>query len=405
MPRFNTMSIPSKPLVTPRFPASPTPVITTTAMTENNNMPNLPSIPNLPNIPQVTTATSANNTTTSVSGSGSGSDQQQATIQKQKTVSMDMNTILPMANISNMMNMNMPLGMPNLLNINVQMGMPMIPSINMPMTMPNMGSALPTLGNIPSLPEGAENTFEPAVIIKQNQLIQQVQNKAGKRTHFSFESFLKKEYDFGLDPDRPACEYWIHSNGLSCPMKDECPLKHPAKGFKNKIVCKYWLRGLCKMGDNCDFLHEYNLSKMPECAHYAQTGTCAQGSDCVYLHVDPQTKVPECWNYTNMGFCPDGPKCTKRHVKRTICERYLTGFCPKGKGCEKQHPQFKVGLLHGRFKFLSDDEIIGKRLKDKMDYDAKIKLENDLKERQREERERGEGKELQSPNAVNSISV
>ena len=139
------------------------------------------------------------------------------------------------------------------------------------------------------------------------------------------------------------------------------------------------------MGDNCDFLHEYNLSKMPECAYYAANGVCSQSPECIYLHVDPKSKIPGCWNYTNMGFCPDGPKCSKRHIRRNICENYLTGFCPKGKDCNDSHPKFKLTLLNGRFKIISDEEILKKRLKDKEDYDAKMRLEKDLRERQRQD--------------------
>lgn len=188
------------------------------------------------------------------------------------------------------------------------------------------------------------------------------------RPRFRFENFLRKEYNFGLDPERPICEYWAGPG--SCPNGADCPNKHPSKVFGNKVVCKYWLRGLCKMGDDCDFLHEYNLAKMPECAYFAQTGTCQQGADCIYLHVDPQSKIPECHNYTNMGFCPEGPNCTRRHARRPLCPIYLTGFCPLGPNCPDSHPKFNPALLQGRLKIRKDEDILNARKKKPLVADA-----------------------------------
>ncbi len=196
-------------------------------------------------------------------------------------------------------------------------------------------------------------------------LIQQMMDKNKNRITFKFEPHLRRQFGFGLDPDRPICPFWNDSNGNTCPYGRDCPLKHPSKIFKNKIVCKYWLRGLCKMGDDCDFLHEYNLSKMPECAYYAANGVCLQADECIYLHVDPKSKIPECYNYSNLGFCPEGPKCPRRHVRKVMCPRYLAGFCPKGPECELAHPKFKPGLLlQSKFKIMTDEEIIAKRLQE-----------------------------------------
>ena len=346
------------------------------------------AIPNIPMVPPVgpNSGTNANNSNgggnngnvggTSGGGAGTG-------FPMNMKMNMPMNMNLPMG-MGMPVGMNMPMmpmGVPPMnmgINMNMNMGM----NMNMPPGVSNTAGGNAN-GMLPMQngPEMLESKYDPAIVMKQNQIIQQVQNKAQSRTHFAFEPFLNKEYNLGLDPDRPTCEYWIHSNGTDCPLGADCPLKHPSKIFKNKIVCKYWLRGLCKMGENCDFLHEYNLSRMPECAYYATNGVCTQSPECIYLHVDPQSKVPECWNYNNMGFCPDGPNCSKRHVRKVMCERYLAGFCPKGKDCEFTHPKFKLGLLHGRFKIFSDEELIGKRLKDKEDYENKIRLERDLKER------------------------
>lgn len=167
---------------------------------------------------------------------------------------------------------------------------------------------------------------------------------------FKFEPFLRNEYNFGLDPDRPVCPFFNHQfPTTSCPNGTNCPNKHPSQTFKNKLVCKHWLRGLCKKGDNCEFLHEYNLRKMPECVFYSKNGYCTQTPECLYLHIDPQSKIPECMNY-NAGFCLEGPNCKNRHVRRIVCPNFLAGFCPEGPECEFTHPKFNHQNLYLRIK-------------------------------------------------------
>lgn len=171
---------------------------------------------------------------------------------------------------------------------------------------------------------------------------------------FKFEGFLQKEYNFGLNPDRPICPMFNPLKPTTlCPNGTKCPNKHVPQMYNNKIVCKHWLRGLCKKNDHCEFLHEYNLRKMPECLFYLKNGFCTQTPECLYLHVDPQSKIPECLNYT-MGFCPDGPDCPRRHIRRIICPLYITGFCPKGPECEFTHPRFE-GVV-GRLRIGEDKE-------------------------------------------------
>lgn len=243
----------------------------------------------------------------------------------------------------------------------------------MPQMAPPMGFApMPTM--MPPIPPAMPvdmtsskiDTSDPVQVALEQEyrmILQRLMERSKKRVTFKFEPHLRRQFGFGTDPDRPVCPFWSHSNGKSCPYGSDCPLKHPSKIFNNKIVCKYWLRGLCKMGDDCDFLHEYNLSKMPECAYYAANGVCQQGDECIYLHIDPQSKIPECPNYTNLGFCPEGPKCPHRHVRKVMCPRYLAGFCPKGPECEFAHPKFKPGLLlSSKFKIETDEQIIAKRL-------------------------------------------
>ncbi|KAL8933719.1 MAG: hypothetical protein Q9216_006238, partial [Gyalolechia sp. 2 TL-2023] len=73
---------------------------------------------------------------------------------------------------------------------------------------------------------------------------------------FSFSDFLRREYRFGLDPNRPPCKAFREGH---CPLGNNCPDKHQVNHPFNSLVCKHWLRGLCKKGDQCEFLHEYNL--------------------------------------------------------------------------------------------------------------------------------------------------
>ncbi|CCC67706.1 hypothetical protein NCAS_0A11480 [Naumovozyma castellii] len=184
---------------------------------------------------------------------------------------------------------------------------------------------------------------------------------------FKFEPFLRQEYSFGLDPDRPTCPDFDYSVGVSsCPRGNLCPMKHNLGIFQNKIVCKHWLRGLCKKNDQCEFLHEYNLRKMPECVFFSKNGYCTQGAECPYLHIDPQSKIPNCEDY-DLGFCPLGQECKRKHIKKTLCQRYINGFCPLGPECEQTHVSFDVNVFgviedldHYRIK--RDDEINTKKM-------------------------------------------
>ena len=89
---------------------------------------------------------------------------------------------------------------------------------------------------------------------------------------FSFTNFLKREYRFGLDPNRPFCKAFREGH---CPLGNDCPDKHQITHSFNNLVCKHWLRGLCKKGDQCEFFHEYNL--------------CVEPCVCVRAQPAPQT--------------------------------------------------------------------------------------------------------------------
>ncbi|EGW33384.1 uncharacterized protein SPAPADRAFT_55266 [Spathaspora passalidarum NRRL Y-27907] len=188
-------------------------------------------------------------------------------------------------------------------------------------------------------------------------MLHSIINPDPKNLHFKFEPFLHQEYNLGLDPDRPVCQFYNPQKpNDSCPNGNLCPNKHVSSMYSNKIVCKHWLRGLCKKSDHCEFLHEYNLRKMPECLFFSKNGFCTQTPECLYLHIDPSSKIPECLNY-NKGFCPDGPNCKNRHVRRILCPLFLAGFCPKGFECEYTHPKFE-GIV-GRLRIKPDTDTDG----------------------------------------------
>ena len=158
---------------------------------------------------------------------------------------------------------------------------------------------------------------------------------------FSFGDFLKREYRFGLDDDRPLCKAFLQGH---CPLGASCSDKHHVQPGLNSLVCKHWMRGLCKKGEHCEYLHEYNMRRMPECNNFARLGYCQNGDDCMWQHLDPALKKPSCPHYER-GFCPLGPLCAKKHVKHdTICLFYLAGFCPRGKECPDPHPRFPTDL-------------------------------------------------------------
>lgn len=50
---------------------------------------------------------------------------------------------------------------------------------------------------------------------------------------FNFSDFLRREYRFGLDPDRPSCKAYIQGH---CPEGSRCPNKHHVSSSYNKYV-------------------------------------------------------------------------------------------------------------------------------------------------------------------------
>lgn len=205
-----------------------------------------------------------------------------------------------------------------------------------------------------------------------------VQEPPKSAYNFAFQDFLKREYQYGLNPDRPICDAYVQGG---CPLGKACPDRHNvSNSFQSSLVCKHWLRGLCKKGDQCEFLHEYNLRKMPECNYWSRYGTCSNGDDCLYQHPDPDSKRPPCPHF-DRGFCPLGSRCADKHVKKEkICPFYLAGFCPDGPNC-------KAGA-HAKFAFWDDMTAPKyKVIKSKEELEQE-RLEREAKKEEEEEKER-----------------
>ena len=52
----------------------------------------------------------------------------------------------------------------------------------------------------------------------------------------------------------------------SCPFGASCKFSHAKP--KERVVCKYWYRGLCQMGPRCKFLHICDASLLPPCKYF-----------------------------------------------------------------------------------------------------------------------------------------
>jgi cleavage and polyadenylation specificity factor subunit 4 len=58
--------------------------------------------------------------------------------------------------------------------------------------------------------------------------------KAGQALYsFNFSDFLRREYRFGLDPNRPSCKAYMQGH---CPLGTRCPDRHHVSSSYNKYV-------------------------------------------------------------------------------------------------------------------------------------------------------------------------
>jgi len=102
-----------------------------------------------------------------------------------------------------------------------------------------------------------------------------------------------------------------------------------------KVVCTYWLDGLCQNGYNCQFVHELYVDKMPFCKFMQQNNNCSDPT-CPFRHNVVHLEC--CW--FKSGMCLDRD-CKCGHNPKKVCPNYLLGFCPDGPNCKFAHPDAK----------------------------------------------------------------
>jgi hypothetical protein len=81
-----------------------------------------------------------------------------------------------------------------------------------------------------------------------------------------------------------------------------------ATAKEKRIVCRFWLEGLCVKHERCNFLHAMDIDRMPEC----RWGAKCQKPGCMFKHT-PDEQKEECINF-RLGFCSHGPVCKFRHA-------------------------------------------------------------------------------------------
>jgi hypothetical protein len=60
---------------------------------------------------------------------------------------------------------------------------------------------------------------------------QQLEEAGQALYSFNFSDFLRREYRFGLDPNRPSCKAYLQGH---CPLGSRCPDKHHVSSSYNK---------------------------------------------------------------------------------------------------------------------------------------------------------------------------
>lgn len=69
---------------------------------------------------------------------------------------------------------------------------------------------------------------------------QQLEETPKAQYNFNFSDFLRREYRFGLDPNRPLCRAYQQGH---CPLGGRCPDKHHVSSSYNKCVALPSLSG------------------------------------------------------------------------------------------------------------------------------------------------------------------
>lgn len=60
---------------------------------------------------------------------------------------------------------------------------------------------------------------------------QELENAGQPFSNFNFTDFLRREYRYGLDPNRPACKAYMQGH---CPLGGRCPDRHHVTSSYNK---------------------------------------------------------------------------------------------------------------------------------------------------------------------------
>jgi hypothetical protein len=95
-------------------------------------------------------------------------------------------------------------------------------------------------------------------------------------------------------------EFWdaraqrAHAKQVDATQAEERALGHRA----HKMVCRYWLDGVCVAGDRCVFSHVYDAAHVPLCAFIAHGCTEARGCKFRHYYKDGEKPVADLFHDT-----------------------------------------------------------------------------------------------------------
>lgn len=166
-------------------------------------------------------------------------------------------------------------------------------------------------------------------------------------------------FDFDDKVSRAAHEYEVRGRK---PRKF-APTRSPrqrarARRVRSRMVCKYWIRGLCTKGyegshdeyppvpiswrrEACEFRHEYEAESMPECQFFSRFGECSN-DDCVFVHSKKGNQLPEVGSGGSEGnggarAALTHPQHGGRSVSCTATGSAPSGRCVPRRTCSEYH--------------------------------------------------------------------
>lgn len=109
---------------------------------------------------------------------------------------------------------------------------------------------------------------------------------ADQQPKFAFNDFLRKEYRFGLDPNRKVCAFFVQGH---CPLGNECPDKHTASSTFNKLVVPRTHCFLTVSANRChlSFLVLFVNIGYVHCARRASYASSSTNTICSVTPVPP----------------------------------------------------------------------------------------------------------------------